>query len=159
MLPRRNSHRLTFKSEKYRYIVTESKTSNIDIVALTVNVQCEEQDGSVLHITGLTTARFPIFESNCYFGRTLKQAVMPKHVARMIERAKQAGWEPRQSGPPTLLQVNNTEIFDAESERGLHKDEEKMSVSKRRFDLCLVARSAFWECSGLPRKRFCDHFG
>jgi hypothetical protein len=113
MLPRRNSNRVSVESDSYRYIVSESELPD-ETIALTINVQHDE-NGAILRIKGLTTTRVPVMESRCYVGRTVSNSITPKHVATLIRRAKQNGWQPSESGPPVILEVKNSELFGSES--------------------------------------------
>ncbi len=115
MLPRRNSNRICLGSDRYRYIVAETVDSDEDVVALTVTVQSENANGSLLRVIGLTTTRVPAMESKFYMGRTVTHSIRPQHVANLTSRVQEIGWCPRESGSPFVLEVANSDVFGFDS--------------------------------------------
>ena len=112
MLPKRNSNRICHRSAEYRYVVSEAPSADDGNVALTINIQSED-NGPVLRVTGLTTTRVPEMESRFYTGRQVVDSVLPQHVTALISRGIESGWLPEQSGPPVVLEVTNKEVFGA----------------------------------------------
>jgi len=109
MLPKIKSNSVTVESGIFRYIVSESPSDD-DAVALILNIQ-NENNGSVLCVTGLSTSRVPVMESKFYVGRTATGSVLPRHVETLINSGIQDGWCPHDAGVSFIMRVSNAEVF------------------------------------------------
>ena len=111
MLPKRGSNSITTDSGAYRYVVSEASQDG-DNVVLTINIQ-SETNGTMLRVNGLVVSRLPVKDSKFYVGRSMKQSVRPRHILALIQRGIENGWRPADSGPPVVLTVKNSDVFDA----------------------------------------------
>jgi hypothetical protein len=111
MLPRSKSRRITIDSERFRFTVSESNTSDGDTIPVVITVQHDAANGAILRLTGLTVTRVPINESKYYDGRTVARPIRPRQIADLVLRAIKAGWVPQVSGPPFIQQVQNADVF------------------------------------------------
>jgi hypothetical protein len=115
MLPSSGSNRVEVDRTNYRYIVSESSALPDGTVPLALTVQLHNRNGAYLRVQGLTLIPVPELPSERPRGRRLldraNRAVRPRHVARLIRLGLAHGWKPESSGPPQILQVQNSDAF------------------------------------------------
>jgi len=111
MLPNAKSNRITVDEARYQYVISESGSSEVDTIPLSITVQHREKNGAHLRVVGLTAFRVPAEESKFYMGRTVDRPVEPRHVAQMVRLAISRGWKPESPGPAFVLSLGNSEVF------------------------------------------------
>ena len=105
-LPKKNSRPIEVDAVPLRYVVSVSKASEAGLLPMNLTAQLGTGRGRILKAHGLFTRDFwldfPDVEASDSYP-TLK----PADVAAVIRLARASGWNPKDTGPPFLLEISS----------------------------------------------------
>lgn len=110
-LNKKNSRKIVVDGESYRYSVSATSPDADWNFRLNVTLQ-REDGGSRLEVRGLVTRDFWLDISNPGVrSEDDYPIVTPRHIPNIISRAIDAGWQPHETGPAFVLELDNETIF------------------------------------------------
>ncbi len=111
---KKKSRPITVDEKDYRFQISISKTDVDGHYRLNVSAQIASGDGSVLQAVGLVTRDFWIDAPDLPPAESWQSAypaVTPKHIAILIKKGLEAGWQPDAAGPPCEFNIDNVSLF------------------------------------------------
>jgi hypothetical protein len=105
-LPKRNSRPIEVDSKRFRYVISQSGTSDAGQFSLNLTVQIESGRGCILQAKGLLTRDFWLDFPKCE-SEDNYLIVKPGQVAAIIKRARDGGWDPDVAGMPFILAITS----------------------------------------------------
>ena len=105
--PKKKSRKITVDDNQYRYVVSSSKNSDSAWCKLTILVELEGQNGSVLRVVGLRS-RDPWLDlsEGVKYDNKDYQVIKPNQVREFIKIAMQSGWKAAINGPEFTLEIH-----------------------------------------------------
>jgi len=110
-LNRKQSRRITVDGQDFRYKVSTTRLDTDWNFRLNVTVQREER-GARLEVRGLVTRDFWLDISMPNPKRNEDYPIItPRHIRSIIQQAQLQGWQPDETGPAFVLELDNSELF------------------------------------------------
>ena len=110
-LNKKNSRRIVVEGDAFRYTVSATRPDDDRNFHLNVTLQ-REAGGSRLEVRGLVTRDYWLDISNP--GERAREddpTITPRHIRTIIGRAIDAGWQPHETGPAFVLELDNETLF------------------------------------------------
>lgn len=110
-LNKKNSRRIVVDEEVFRYKVSATSPDNDRNFRLNVTLQ-REAGGSRLEVRGLITRDFWLDISEPGVKTSEDYPVItPRHIRTIIQQGQQQGWQPEETGPAFVLELENQTLF------------------------------------------------
>jgi len=110
-LNKKSSRRIVVDEETFRYKVSATRPDEDGKFQLNVTIQ-RDAGGSRLEVRGLFTRNFwlDISEPGVKTSKDYP-VITPRHIRTIIKQAQQQGWQPEETGPAFVLELENQTLF------------------------------------------------